>query len=116
MGGNTGSFSAATDGLRNITGQVNTDGTVAIYAVSSTISAGGDQGADPDKLFEVTDLLSATVLPVTESFNTIESSGCGQVIRGVAFAPVDATVVPEPVSVAISSLSLAGLAWLRRRR
>ena len=34
-----------------------------IYAVTSTISANGDQGADPNKLVKVTDVLNATTLP-----------------------------------------------------
>ena len=46
------SLNPATDGCRNITGRVNGDGTVTIYAVTSTVSANGDQGADPNKLAE----------------------------------------------------------------
>ena len=57
------SLNPATDGCRNITGKLNRDGTVTIYAVTSTISANGDQGADPNKLMKVTDILSATTLP-----------------------------------------------------
>ena len=50
-------WSPATDGLRNITGKVSPDGTVTIWAVTSTVSGGGDQGADPNKLVAVTDQL-----------------------------------------------------------
>ena len=39
-----------TDGLRNITGQVNGDGTATIWGITSTVSGNGDQGADPNKL------------------------------------------------------------------
>jgi hypothetical protein len=49
----------ATDGCRNITGKVHRDGRVDIYAVTSTVSTNGDQGADPNKLVKVTDLLKA---------------------------------------------------------
>ncbi len=87
----------ATDGCRNITGKHNHDGTVTIYAVTSTISASGDQGADPNKLVKVTDLLKATGLPVGDGnhdrddrlghFVTIRSAQSGEVLRGVAFAP-----------------------------
>ena len=48
-------WAPATDGLRNITGQVNRDGTVTIWAITSTVSGGGDQGADPNKLVAITD-------------------------------------------------------------
>ena len=43
-------WAPATDGLRNITGKVNPNGTVTIWAVTSTVSGGGDQGADPNQL------------------------------------------------------------------
>jgi hypothetical protein len=76
----------ATDGLRNLTGKVNRDGTVTIFAVTSTISNSGDQGADPNRLVSITDRLSATGLP-TEQFNVLETAGYGQVLRGVVFAP-----------------------------
>src|ERR1035437_8382872 len=52
-------WAPATDGLRNITGRVNPGGTVTIWAVTSTVSGGGDQGADPNKLVAVTDKLAA---------------------------------------------------------
>jgi hypothetical protein len=87
----------ATDGCRNITGKHNHDGTVTIYAVTSTVSASGDQGADPNKLVKVRDLLSATTLPTSDGdhdrddrvwqFVTIRSAQAGEVLRGVAFAP-----------------------------
>ncbi|HEY2550730.1 MAG TPA: hypothetical protein VGI64_09155 [Streptosporangiaceae bacterium] len=79
-------WSPATDGLRNITGQVNRDGTVTIWGITSTVSGGGDQGADPNKLVAITDRLSATT-PGTESFTTVRSAGFGQVLRGVSFTP-----------------------------
>ena len=41
------SLNPATDGLRNITGRVNSDGTVTLWAVTSTISASGDQARRP---------------------------------------------------------------------
>src|SRR5262249_19773355 len=43
-------WSPATDGLRNLTGRVNRDGTVTIWAITSTVSGSGDQGADPNRL------------------------------------------------------------------
>ena len=89
----------ATGGCRNITGRHNGDGTVTIYAITSTISANGDTGADPDKLVKVTDVLSATTLPTGDGdsdrddrigrFVTLRSAKAGEVFRGVAFAPRD---------------------------
>ena len=93
------SLNPATGGCRNLTGQVNHDGTVTIYAVTSTISNSGDQGADPNKLFKVTDILKATTLPTGDGdhdrddsigqIKIIRSAKSGEVFRGVAFAPQD---------------------------
>jgi hypothetical protein len=80
-------WSPATDGLRNITGHVNADGTVTVYGVTSTVSGNGDQGADPNKLVAVTDAPSAAAPASGESFSTIRSAGFGEVLRGVSFTP-----------------------------
>ena len=53
-------WAPATDGLRNITGKVNRGRHRHIWAVTSTVSGGGDQGADPNQLVSVTDKLGAT--------------------------------------------------------
>jgi hypothetical protein len=89
----------ATGGCRNMTGKVHGDGTVTIYAVTSTLSNSGDQGADPNKLFKVTDLLKATSLPPGNRdqdskgslghIRIIRSAKSGEVFRGVDFAPQD---------------------------
>jgi hypothetical protein len=80
-------WSPATDGLRNLTGRVNPNGTVTIWAITSTVSGGGDQGADPNKLVEITDPLSATSPAAGESFRTIRTADFGEVLRGVSFTP-----------------------------
>jgi len=80
-------WAPATDGLRNITGRVNRDGTVTIWAVTSTVSGSGDQGADPNKLVAITDDPVATSPGSSEQFWTIRSAGYGEVLRGVAFTP-----------------------------
>ena len=82
-------LSPATDGLRNITGRNNGDGTVTIWAVTSTASASQNPGADPNKLVSITDVLSNTdpALASYEPFMTILSAGYGEVLRGVSFTP-----------------------------
>jgi hypothetical protein len=90
------SFDPATDGCRNMTGHVGRDGIVSIYAVTSTVSTSGDQGADPNLLVKVTDRLDATTLPTDDRhhpwlgrFVTLRKAKAGEVFRGVAFAPED---------------------------
>jgi len=80
-------WSPATDGLRNITGRVHRDGSVTIYAITSTVSGNGDQGADPNKLVAITDSLAAATLPAGESFRTVRVARSGEVLRGVSFTP-----------------------------
>jgi len=80
-------WSPATDGLRTLTGSANPDGTVSIWAVTSTVSGGGDQGADPNKLVEITDDPGATSLPAGESFQTMRTAVLGELFRGVSFTP-----------------------------
>jgi len=84
------SIEPATGGCRNMIGVDRRDGTATIYAITSTISQNGDNGADPNKLVKVTDLISATQ-PAThgylDRFVTIRSAGAGQAFRGVALAP-----------------------------
>ena len=73
-------------GLRNLTGTVNRDGTVTLWATTSTSSASGDNGADPNKVVRITDNLSATTLTgvaAQESFKTVLGPTYGTVYRGV---------------------------------
>jgi hypothetical protein len=85
----TGPWSPAVDGLRNLTGRVNSDGTVTIWASTSTVSFSGDQGADPNSLVSITDTLSDTTAAQAsgESFSTVMAPTYGQVVRGVSFTP-----------------------------
>jgi hypothetical protein len=87
------SLNPATGGCRNIAGKHNWDGTVTIYAITSTISANGDTGADPNKLVKVTDRVSDSTLPTGDRhlghFTTIRSAKAREVLRGVTFAPGD---------------------------
>jgi hypothetical protein len=83
------SWSPATDGLRNLTGQVNPDGTVTIWAITSTVSGAGDTGADPNKLVVITDKVRDTTAAeaANEKFQTLEGAGFGEVLRGVQWTP-----------------------------
>jgi hypothetical protein len=80
-------WAPATDGLRNITGKVNQNGTVTIYGVTSTVSGGGGQGADPNQLVSVTDRLGASSSPAGEKFFSVVAPRSDQVVRGVSFTP-----------------------------
>ena len=77
----------ATDGLRNLTGRRNEDGTVTIWAITSTVSQSGDQGADPNQLVMITDRVAAKTLPAGEHFTIPRRAGYGEVLRGVSFTP-----------------------------
>jgi hypothetical protein len=80
-------WAPGTDGLRNITGRVNADGTATIWAVTSTVSGNGDQGADPNQIVSITDRLSANSLPTSETFTSVDRAAAGEVLRGVSFTP-----------------------------
>ena len=82
-------WSPATDGLRNITGLVNRDGTATIWAITSTVSGGGDTGADPNQLVAITDRVSDTTAAqaAKEMFYTIRRAAFAEVLRGVSFTP-----------------------------
>ena len=82
-----GNWAPANDGLRNLTGRVSANGTVTLWATTSTVSGSGDQGADPNSLVTVTDKLAATSLPSGESLSTVIVPTWGQVVRGVSFTP-----------------------------
>ena len=68
----------------------NGDGTVTIYAVTSTVSGSEDQRADPNQLVVITDKLSAAnaTEAAREKFKVLRTAESGTVLRGVSFAPV----------------------------
>ena len=77
-----------TVGLRNLAGRVNADGTVTLWATTSTSSASGDNGADPNKVVQITDQVAATSVTSSvagETFTTVAGPTYGTVYRGVAF-------------------------------
>jgi len=95
------SLNPATDGLRNLTGTVNSDGTVTLYAITSTVSANGDTGADPNKLVMIIDTLANTAASsaASESFITLITAPAGQVLRGIGHTPATLTQGPQSVPV-----------------
>jgi hypothetical protein len=60
---------------------------VTIWAITSTVSGNGDQGAGPNKLVRITDSLAAATPPAGESFQPIRTTRSGEVLRGVSFTP-----------------------------
>ena len=86
--GSDGPWPAITTvGLRNLTGRINGDGTVTLWATTSTSSASVDNGADPNKVVEITDKIAATQSSQVgnESFTTIAGPVYRTVFRGVGF-------------------------------
>jgi uncharacterized protein (TIGR03437 family) len=114
------SLNPATDGLRNLTGRVNGDGTVTLWAVTSTVSANGDQGADPNKLVSITDVLANTDATVAakEQFTTLRTAAAGEVLRGISLAPTAGTTamvgvpsISPAASQSVAAVAPGGLAF-----
>jgi hypothetical protein len=108
------SLTTTTDGLRNLTGTVNSDGTVTLYAATSTEgSVLGDAGADPNQIIAITDNLANTSASVTtaENFTVLDTAALGQVYRGVAVAPV-----PLPAAAWLRLSGIGGLGAAARRK
>ena len=76
-----------TDGLRNLTGKVNADGSFTLYATTSTVSNDGnhDLGADPNEVVSIT--ITPTSTAVNTSFTVLQTAPAGQRFGGVAIAP-----------------------------
>jgi hypothetical protein len=81
-------------GLRNLTGFDNGDGTVTIWAITSTAGQTlNDEGADPNQLVTITDTLAAVAPAQQEAFTVVETAAYGDALRGVVFVPPVAPTV-----------------------
>ncbi|MEY9895097.1 hypothetical protein ABIA31_008786 [Catenulispora sp. MAP5-51] len=80
-------WTPAVDGIRDFTGKTNPDGSVTLYATTTSVGGVSDYGADPNKLVTVTDQASATTAPAGAQFRTLQSAAACDVLRGVSFTP-----------------------------
>ena len=104
-------FRETTIGLRNLTGEVNANGTVTLFATTSTSSASGDNGADPNEIVKITDVLGDTSPPTGEQFSVYGGPLAGLRYGGVAFA-----AAPEPSTWAMLLLGFGGLGFVGYRK
>jgi hypothetical protein len=81
-----------TTGLIGLTGTVEGNN-VILYATNQTAD-----DTDQTYLFAITDSLSATMLPTSESFTVLETAAPDTIIRGVSFAPTSTSTIPEVTS------------------
>ncbi|MDR3468646.1 MAG: PEP-CTERM sorting domain-containing protein [Xanthobacteraceae bacterium] len=105
-------YTETTTGLRDLTGRVNADGSVTLWAVTATSSGSGDNGADPNQIVTITDSLGSTSLPTSESFSTYDGPQAGLRYGGVAFA----SAAPEPSTWAMLILGFLGIGFLAYRK
>ena len=81
------SWNIQTDGLRNLTGKVNADGSFTLYATTSSVSdeTTHDLGADPNELVSIT--VAAASTPATTSFKVLQTASYGARLGGVTLVP-----------------------------
>ena len=91
---------------------MNGNGTVTIYAVTSTVSGNGDQGADPNMLVGITDTLANATAAgaASEKFTILRTANAGEVYRGIAFAPSSTSMPNVPLILSAASPSVPNLA------
>ena len=98
---------AGVTGLFGLTGEV-VGGNVELFATSYGLNE-----LSQSYLYELTDALADTTIAQAhgESFATLEAAPAGSLFRGVSLAPA-----PEPASITVFGMGLAGAAVARRRR
>ncbi|RKP47168.1 hypothetical protein D7S86_23820 [Pararobbsia silviterrae] len=83
-------YTTTPEGLRHVTGRINSDGSYTLYATTSTIgnstSTAFDAGADSNQLVKITVNVSGSTV-TTNGFSVMETAPFGQVLRGVAVVP-----------------------------
>jgi hypothetical protein len=99
------------DGLRNITGETNADGSWTIFGTTSTVSneLTHDLGADPNEIVSIT--IGANSTASNTFFTVLDTASYGERFGGVALAPV-----PEPETYALMLAGLGLLGFVARRR
>ncbi len=80
-------WSIKTDGLRNLAGRTNADGSVTIFATTSTITddSAHDSGADPNQLVAIT--IGPNSTPANTSFVVLQTARAGERFGGVVVVP-----------------------------
>lgn len=103
-----------TDGLRNLTGMKNVDGSFQLWATTATTASdtAHDLGADPNELVTIT--INADVS--ASAFNVLEVAAAGERLGGVAIATVTAVPEPETFALMLGGLGLVGGLTRRRNR
>ena len=102
-------YTETVTGLRNLTAKFDGNGDITFWATTATSSGSGDNGADPNQIVEITDVLRDTTLPTNEAFSVFDPAKAGLRYGGVAFA------APEPSTWAMMALGFVGLGFLARR-
>ena len=106
-------WSVQEDGLRNIAGQKNADGTYTIFGTTSTVSneTTHDLGADPNQIVAIN--IGSTSTALNTSFSVLETATAGSRFGGVAITP---SAVPVPAAVWLFLTGLMGFLGLNRKR
>ena len=80
-------WNVKSDGLRNLTGRVNADGSYTLWATTSTISndTSHDLGADPNQVVSIT--ITSASTPANTGFTVVQNAAAGERLGGVALVP-----------------------------